>query len=578
MARVYRTKLDVRRKPKLEVKTAPAVPRAGDRLTVWLSFTSKNRTPVKRTVVSLAVSERLAAAGQESSEIVVELFRLQATFGAEVLERGTKKMTVFFDLPGNLPPTFEGSTSVRATLTVRVEIPWWFTLEESFVLQFGPRLVPTNPRGAKVFATHAEGPKQGQPYMEATLDPGALALGGQVQGAVSISMVPKSLQAGLLIMSAPTRGTGRAPALLRRYEATLGQPEQAGRRLLFSVGVPANEVPSLELSLARIHWVFELNAEFTRGAPLSLQIPVEMATVQSAPPLAALPPIGEERRLRVWAEVGRRLAMSHSANEQLLSKTLGAISVELRGVAGEFGLEGKLTWPSLGIELRMRRSDWTDGFRLFKQSPVEGLFVSAREAPQVAPFCASDLVAVLSRFESFEVDDDSCQVRFPRGSQRTNTLLEVATNVLELAQLLDHTIARVPPPARATALLPAWRDFAAVHRAQLEVGSLSLRALPWEDAEVDIETRWSDDGEAIETVVTMPLGAEITDAASAARVLEAPSVPGISLEAGPPALGGQLRLVRPGLVSNPTELLDTLAALSATRNALIGANRRGAYR
>ncbi len=556
------------------MKTSPAVPRAGDRLTVWLALTSKSRTPVKRIVVTLAVSERRVAAGQESSAVVVELIRLEATFGAEVLEPGTKRISVLFDLPGNLPPTFEGSTSVSATLTVRVEIPWWFTLEENFALQFGPRLVPANPRGAKVFATHSDGPKQGDPYMEATLDPGALALGGEVQGAVSISLVPKRLRAGLLIMSTPTRAVGGSPAILRRYEATLGQPEQAGRRLLFSVAVPANEVPSLELSLSRIHWVFELSAEFSRGAPLRLQIPVEMATLQSAPPVVALPPIGEERQLRVWAEVGSRLAMTFSGNAQLLSKTVGNVSVELRGVTGEFGLEGKLSWPSLGIELRMRRSDWTDGFRLFKQSPVEGLFVSAREEPQVAPFCGAALVAVLSRFESFEVDDSSCLVRFPRGSQRTNTLLEVATNVLELARLLDRTIADVPPPARAAALLPAWQEFAAVHRARLEVGSLSLRSFAWDDTEVEIETTWSNDGEAQETVVTMPLGAELLDAATAqARIQEAASRwPGLSLE------GPQLRLVRSSVVTNPSELLEALAALAALRAALAGATRRGAYR
>lgn len=560
----------MRRKPKLRVTTSPSEPRAGDRMTVWLELTSKSRTPVSVCKATLVVAELVNH--QNAASQRAEHLRLQADFGAMVLEPGKRRLSAVFDLPGNLPPTFESFlATVEAELTVEARIPWWRDLEERFLLKIAPSGYAPRPKGARVYTTHENGAREGEATMEATLDPSALALGGTLEFALSTDPLPSRVTAALVPMGHLRANRSAGGTDLKRYEVELEKPAAPREAKTYRLGIPANAPPSMDLYLTQIRWAVSIIAKFPRKSSLELKIPVDVATLPAASKSAALPSIGEERRALVFGEVGRRLGLATDMTERLLETRVGPIDVQIRGRASGAGADAKLSWRPLGAELELRAEAWTDKLRLSRARHHEGIYVDARETAQAEPFTGSELLATLRAFPTFAVHDHEATLAIERGAERVSTLQAFVEGTLRLARLLERSLRAVPPPAKGAHALVAWKAFAGAHGAHLEVGSLSLRDVRWEETLVDVGTAWTEDAEPIETTLA-------TDLAPGVTVEPQAVTEGAKLLPGMLVVGQRVTWTTPGLVEDPATLAEKLSQMAAARALLNGHKRLGAYR
>ncbi len=413
--------------------------------------------------------------------------------------------------------------------------------------------------------------RAGEPNMEATLDPGALALGGTLDFALSTDPSPSRITAALVPMVHLRESSFTGAIDLMRYEVVLEKPTTPREAKKFRLGIPIDAPPSIDLFLSQIRWAVSIVAKFPRKSPLELKIPVEMASAPGDAKGSALPSIGDERRVLVFREVGRRLGAATDATERLLVTSAGAIEVQIRGRSSGAGADAKLTWPQAGIELELRKQAWTDKLRLAGSKDHDGVFVDAREPAQAAPFTGGELLATLRAFPEFEVHDNEAHVSMERGAERVATLLAFAEGTVRLARLLDQCLRAVPPPSRGAHALAAWQSFAGAFGAHLEVGSMSARDVRWEETLIDVRTTWSGEAEPIETTLSADLdrGVEVDDETTAAA---SKLLPGLAV------VGHRLTWSTPGFVEDPATLADKLTQLAAARALVSGHKRLGAYR
>jgi hypothetical protein len=519
------------------------------------------------------IEQRLTSSGLDSSWVSHMHCHFEAKFAGRTLEVGETKLVALFELPPSTPPTFTSDVaSVQAELSVAIVIPWWFDLRRSFAILLAPAPFHPVALGPRVFSTLARassgGPPRGsEPFMEATLDPGSLWLGGFVEGALSCTVEPRSVRVALVLYADARVADVEVRRSITRYEATLGSLDLARTRLPFKVSIPAGEIPTMGLSLSNVHWAFEIVAELDRHAPLKLSIPVVVATLPVLERPKELALIGQERLARVWLEVARVLGASSREGHLELSAREGSLEVHVVGDPESLGIEARLTWPALGIDLVVRPSELRDSLRLERRSRSKARYVWAREREQAALFDAEELGALLQPFETFEVADDRFVGQVPAVGQRLETLLPACRAVMALARWLSSRCAQVPPPSRASGHVAAWRRFALDRGAHLEVGSLSVRELEIDGERLAIETRWSDDGAPIETVVSIPVGELVQSEPEPPLPL-----PGAALE------GGVLSWRTAGLVGDPSTILPEVEALVRLAASLRGAPRLTAYR
>lgn len=561
----------MRRRPELRVGVSPAKARAGDRLEVTLHLSARSRTPVARVIATFQVVEcRLTSSGLDSTWVSRTLFHLEARFAGRTLEVGETKLVAFFALPNHTPPTFANNVaSVQAELTVVVVVPWWLDLRRSFEIPLAPAAFHAVPRGPRVFSTLARASSRGaEPYMEATLDPGSLCLGGVVEGALSCTVAPRAVRVALVLFGDARIADAEVRRVMNRYEATLGSLDLSLTRLPFRVSIPADEVPTMELSLSKVVWSFEITAELDHYSLLKLLIPVEVATLPVLERAKELAPIGQERLARLWVEVARQLGVSNPEGRLELRAVEGAFEVHVVGDPESLGIEVRMTWPALGVDLVVRPSELRDRVRLERRSRSKIRYLWAREREQATPFDAANLGSLLEPFESFEIADDHFIGRVASVGQRLETLLPACRAVFRLSRRLLKACERVPPPSRAAVHVAAWRRFALDRGARLEVGSLSIRELECEGQRLAIETRWSDEGAPLETVVSTSVGETRSheDTETDLPLL------GASLEAG------VLTWRTPELVADPTTILTEVEALAKLAATLRGAPRLTAYR
>jgi hypothetical protein len=246
----------------------------------------------------------------------------------------------------------------------------------------------------------------------------------------------------------------------------------------------------------------------------------------------------------------------------------GAHEVHVVGDAESLGIEVRMTWPALGVDLVVRPSELRDRLRLERRSRSKVRYLWAREREQAAPFDATELGPLLEPFESFEIADDHFVGRVASVGHRVETLLPACRAVFRLSRWLSRICERVPPPSRAAVHVAAWRRFALDHGARLELGSLSIRELDCDGQCFAIETRWSDEGAPVETAVSTSVG----ETRSHEDTEKALPLLGASLEAG------VLTWRTPELVSDPSTILPQVEALAKLAATLRGAPRLTAYR
>lgn len=509
----------MRSRPTIETFVVPSVPVPGSPLTVRARLTSTSETPIDGVELRLTGIERRYSHSRSSQNGSSRVYRthehigLRAMTPATKLSVGTIEYSVRFDLPERLPPSYSDDyTTIEYRLDIHVHIPWWPDRHESYVINVPPPSWSAQPKGPIVFATHPDGPQRNELYIEATVDPESAYIGGAIQGAASISNVSKKLKQvtiALVAINQATFASSQPIIPVRRYEGVLFATKPGdGAATPFTIAVPPNEWPSFHAALFSHRWLLELKGVLSWNDDVVLSIPVAVASRapagQSLQRLQRLPPVGRERRAKVWAYVAERQRMNNDAASEVMTTTIGAvdlrIELEQRNEQGLYSV-ATLSWPDLGIDLTLSERRWTDRLRGGVVTTWDAAFdtrfaLRAREPQQALAVMTTQVRPLLSSVSEAVVHDDSALIASPGGGHRLDQLDQFVAAAKALAAALDQARAGVPVPAKVQALEAAWQAYADAHDAQLERGSLSLRELKWEGILLDIVREWDETGES----------------------------------------------------------------------------------
>ena len=136
-----------------------------------LALDVKDTTPVNAIHVTLRCTERTAAGHGKGRRIHrYRHFDHIADQPSGVLERGTRRFDVDFQLPPGIPASYAGREAhVEWELGLHIDIPWWPDVRRRQVLfvAAAPRAAPLP--SPTVYATAEGGPRPGQLYIEASL-------------------------------------------------------------------------------------------------------------------------------------------------------------------------------------------------------------------------------------------------------------------------------------------------------------------------------------------------------------------------------------------------------------------------
>jgi hypothetical protein len=140
-------------------------------------------------------------------------------------------------------------------------------------------------------------------------------------------------------------------------------------------------------------------------------------------------------------------------------------------------LVAELTWPSLGLDLRVAERRWTDfGPKLpaFDAGLTKRFTLQAREPEQAARFLDTPLRDAVLAFDEAGLDDAGAVVLRRGGVYKVDGLVRFLAQAHHLATQVARAMAVIPPPAGLVATADAWRSFAASRSARLRPGDLAL--------------------------------------------------------------------------------------------------------
>ncbi len=554
---------------------------------------SRSVTPIEGVEMKLVGVERryshTRSSGNSSSRVYKThtLVSLVSRTEPRELSVGKHEYRSVFDLPKPLPPSHTDAVgSVRYSLDVRVKIPWWPDRHDHYEVNVLPTPWRAAAEGGRVFATHPDGPVGGEAYIEATLDPTSASLGATLRGAVAVTSQKPVKEMKLYLVAMNEARFNASPFEVRRFEFTFRAPPTAGGQgAAFALALPKDESPSFDGALQRIRWHLEAKADLGWRRRASLLVPLVVAPLPPKESTAGasrhLPPVGRERRAKVWAHVAIRHGLANDADSETMTGSEGAvglrIALEQRG-DGLFSV-ATLTWPDLEIGLAIREKRWADTFSS-SLTPVKDarfksrFFVAGRDEAQVAALLGGrSFVRALLTMPEATVEDDGALLAAQGGGHRLDNLDAFVGSVRAIAAAAGEALDRIPPPQAMEAFVPAWVAFAKLHQARLVLGSVSLRALYWEGVTLDIATEW-EDGAPVRTRANHKLASEIDRSAAAIKkALDAASLHGVSL-----ADDGTLSHVQAGALDDPQKLAPTLDALAATAKELTPSEKASPYR
>jgi hypothetical protein len=565
----------------------------GDRLEVKAVLESRSVTPIECVEMRLNGTERRYShtrTGNNTSSRVYKTHTLVALMSRtepRKLDVGKYEYRTIFDLPKALPPSHADAVgSVRYSLDVRVKIPWWPDRHEHYEVNVLPTPWRAAPEGGRVFATHPDGPVGGEAYIEATLDPTAASVGGTLRGAIAVTSQKPVKQMKLYLVAMNEARFQAAPFEVRRFEFTLRAPPAAGGQGAdFALALPKDESPSFDGALQRLRWHLEAKAELGWRRTAVLQVPLVVAPLPpkeaSAGASRHLPPVGRERRAKVWAHVANRHGLVNDADSETMTGNVGAvglrIALEQRG-DGLFSV-ATLTWPDLEIGLAIREKRWADTFSS-SLTPVKDarfksrFFVEGRDDAQVAAVLAGrSLVRDLMAMPEATLEDDGALLAAQGGGHRLDNLDAFVGSVRAIASAAGEALTRVPPPKAMLAAVPQWDAFARLHQARLVMGSVSLRELYWEGVTLDVATEW-EDGMPARTRASHKLAGEVDRTAAAIKkALDEAAAHSVFLSDD-----GTLHHVREGALDDPSKLAPVLDALAAAAKDLTPSEKGSPYR
>lgn len=584
----------MRSRPEIKTYLRPAISRPGETLHVEVALKSKTETPVDFVEMRLEGTER-AQFGRYGSRSA--FLALTARHGERVLGVGEHRLAARFALPANLPPTYSGGAgSIDYTLAVHVSIPWWPDRRQTFTVPVAAIAKQVEPTPLTIVSS-LEGPRGGAPYIEASFDSTTLVIGGELAGAISVSNVSGATIRGVDLELHATEssklGMGTYEPRVLRWHIHDGAPPEA-QPIPFRVALTRDLGVSLAMQLFELQWRLEVVVRVAWGFDAKLEVPVTLVAAGAPPSRAAarrwVAPVGRERRALVWATVADKHGMVNDADAERMTASIGAttltVHLQQRGGDGLFAI-ANVAYGDLGLDLRVERRSWTDALArtvdLGDDEPARHVTVRAREAAQARALFDDHALRALAAFEEVRIDDEGATLAMPSGATTGPQLDRFVGAAIHAARMLANGIARVPPPAKMAAAVPAWEALAERVGGRLDRGAMRVRDAALGGDAIEVATLWTRDagieGTAVRVRLSPPLERAI-DVASPELSPEARELANaIAADAKRTRLGPDaLEALVAGPLEDPAVVEPLLEKLSRLARAARGVPATGPFR
>ncbi|MBI2892865.1 MAG: hypothetical protein HYY06_04885 [Deltaproteobacteria bacterium] len=510
----------MRRWPKVQL-FVPREIHPGESFIAEVALRCKSEVPVEFIDVTFQSEERLTTGGDLSAPHVVVRPALRARVSeAQCLPKGDHRFAARFELPRDVPPSYVGrSIEHRSSIEVLVSIPWWPDARSTFEVVVTRARPPALGAARPAIRFSTAGPVSREPYCEGSLVRDVVFAGGTLEGAIALGNVEYNRYTAIGLSLVGVERVGAAQAEAHRYSIVLPVVEPVeGRVEPFRMRLPEGIQPSFSHGRTSLSWSLEIELEVAWGQNLTASVPLTVALPEPdepskvARPQAAAHVIGSERWRRIWTQEAERSGLTLT-REQQLDGTRGPVSISIRrnhrGADGIY-LVGRLSWPSLGLDLVLQKRCRANRARgqvveVGDDEAARELRVVAREPEQVHPLLPARLLRVLGRFESVLLDDDGALLSVRDAGHNPVTLGTFVSDVVDVAESMSRAPESIPPPAALAGAAPAWRRFARELGGTLQSSRMWIAGGSWGGLPVAVGTTWTPRGKPEATVIEVGL-------------------------------------------------------------------------
>ncbi|HRI71460.1 MAG TPA: hypothetical protein PK156_44810 [Polyangium sp.] len=509
----------MRSRPDLRVYVEPESPAPGDRLHVRVCLDSHNVTPFHSVDVYFTGREKryknTSSNGKTSQTHYHErsVVNLGARFEGGVLEKGPWERSVTIDLPADLPPTYKSRLSTIAyELSVRVDIPWWPDRTGVYTIPVRLQKAPRQKVRPGLYGTQRGETRDGEPVIELSLADEKLFIGGTLEGAIAISDLGKRklrrVEIALISVEQPVvESTNHSEETDKRtWKVFDGTPEN-GKSIPFLLQIPADVPPTFRSPFIQVTQYLEVTAVVAFGLDVSLRIPTFVCRGKPAKDepteKKALPIVGQERQLTVWQAAVGQSRLPTDVNLRLdtgspaVCLDIQGMSVQIREeVRRDVGpcLVASLTYPSLGMQLRLAERRWIDfggKWAEIDHKLRQRFTISAREEAQGSVLFNLNLSKALRWFHEVGLNDESTVAMRKGGVYQVAGLVRFIAGAYELAQQLRMATKDLPPPGAFSEAFAAYQQFAQHKGISLRRGDCALPQWTLRGVPLTLEHRWN---------------------------------------------------------------------------------------
>jgi hypothetical protein len=492
----------MRSRPQVSNVTVTPNIRLGDPIEASLTLTSESKTPVDAISLTLRGRQIFSNEGNSTVTSAREFVHEVATLmGKGELASGTRELRARFELPENVPATFKGKqVRVEYELKLRVEIPWWPDLEQSFPIHVDPRERPRPPRRP---VTQTVEEVDASMFVELTLDDTIFAPGDVVSGAFALGHLRgRAVQEVELAIVTLEHVTQEYKNDGQEYGVSLdpGAVEE-GTAQSFRFALPEGLPPSSDA----LSYAFQLKAKVRSGGELTHRAPIEVGLFDgpaSGPADDAAEPspieLGAERWRKIWAKVGAPLGLSVGHRDVRLTGRIDRVDVDvfLDPRTWSASLLADLRFGPWGVDLRVEPRSFVSARRILPQMADDAhteafgnsYKAQAREEAQLRAILSLPLLQALLAFEEVRMGDDHARAVTPKAGYEERFIEPFVARVEALARAISEVSEIIPPPAAMASMRPAWAAFATELGGELFPGSMAIRDGQISGARFAIET------------------------------------------------------------------------------------------
>lgn len=468
-------------RPRIGLHVRPMELMAGGMMELFVSVDAPR--PRKVTGVDLWLEQSV-----RTSRGVGSRFRLHAPLsGPRALDEGRTEFTSTARIPASALPDHRGQRVVVSTVArVVLGSRWLFDVKRSFQLRvrgsaYGGAVEPL------LFSSRVAG--RDDPYLEGSLDRSVLRPGGMLSGRVAAAGADcRKLEVHLVA----TETDGQGPHPSGRWRLRVNRELKAGESVPFAMSIPADVTPSFRTGRAALGWAVELQADRAFARDLTLRIPVTVALGSDEPePLTEAPMVGNERIAALWQRMAQHTGTTFDGGA--LRDRIGEVELTVR--PGAEGIEARLTFPTLGIDLEGGEREGLRRVTGRGKVPALGerwnrlFYASAREPAQAQVFLARALGRLVAvRFHA--ADDEGLTLAIDAPHDDGSELERMVRLARRVAERIPDAAEAMPMPGGLDR--DGWERAAEALEARLSPGPPRLRAT---DGAWTIDTRWPEEGE-----------------------------------------------------------------------------------